>query len=209
MLRCSQHQAQSASQSALVVQHLLLKEMTAATLPSGQPLLQSAAAAVGSQMLVLPWPQAGLVAVAAELVIPVQLLSLLERALLRRVFLVVLEKPMWLVLRLLAEAAGLVLLVVKRELLALAVMAATVFSHPSMERPRITLAAVVEAVGLRTGRPMLLVGWAAAATPTALVAQQTQVAVVVVAGVKRVEPAQAVRASSSSVTHSVWHKDFK
>jgi hypothetical protein len=158
LLRCSQHLAQSASQSALVAQHLPLKVITAATQALVQLSLRLAAAVVGSQTLVLLWPRAGLAAVVAELVITVLLLSMLEQALLGRALLVVLAKPIWLVLLLLAAVEELVWLEVRPELLALAAMAATVFSHPSTEQPRITQEAVVEVVGLRTGRPMLLVG---------------------------------------------------
>jgi hypothetical protein len=158
---------------------------------------------------VLLQPPAETVVAEAGLVFLTAPLSLLGWALLRRVFLGALEKPMWSVLRLLAGVVEQALLVVRPELLAQAAMGATVLSHPSMGRQHSVLAVVVVEAGLRTVRPMLLVGWAAAATPTVLVAQQTRAVAAVVAEAKQVAQARAAQALSLSVTHSVWHKDFK
>jgi hypothetical protein len=79
-------------------------------------------------------------------------------------------------------------------ILPLAVEAATVFSHPSTERPLIAQAGAAVVTGSHLVVPTLLEVLAAAARVTAPALQQTQVAVVVVAEAKQVEPALADQA---------------
>jgi prepilin signal peptidase PulO-like enzyme (type II secretory pathway) len=90
----------------------------------------------------------------------------------------------------------------------LAAMAATDFNRLLMARLLTTLAGAGAGICL-TPEPLTLSVALVVAQIAALVAWQTQAAAAVAVEVKQAAQPQAAPASSSSVTHSVWHKDFK
>jgi hypothetical protein len=93
--------------------------------------------------------------------------------------------------------------------LGLAATAATAFSRLSTAQQRITLVAAVAVIGLPLVVLRLSAAWAAAVLAMPRTGQQTLAAVAVGSEVKLQVQVLAALALSLSVTHSVWHKDFK
>jgi len=83
------------------------------------------------------------------------------------------------------------------------------FLHPLTALQHSVLEAEAAATGSPPVLPTLMGDLVVVVLVMARVVPPTLAAVVVDAGDKQAAQAQAARASSSSVTRSVWHKDFK